>query len=123
MARRFDLRPIDAALIAALFAPAYHFLLRAQPLHSPLHLSLGVSFALLALLVLYLSVGTFRWLRSAHLTHNAVDGSNFRPQRRVGRKLPCPYPDAWYAVAHTEELRPGMVVPGASVTNAERGVG
>lgn len=68
----------------------------------------------LSLTLLYISYGTCRWLSLAHTQSHSTPAAAARTslshRRNMGRKLPCPYPDAWYSVVLSEELEPGAVL-------------
>jgi len=102
-----------AALLAAPApAPALSLALLASP---RLLLAAGAAaVAALALLLALASAGTAAWLSKAHLaphgTAAATALSALRHRRNVGRRMPCPFPDAWYAVALSAELAPGAIV-------------
>jgi cholesterol 7-dehydrogenase len=75
---------------------------------------LGLLVLLGALGIVYASSGTCVWLSLAHQSsHSSPDSqrtTSLLHRRSVGRRLPPPYPDAWYAVAFSEELKPGAVL-------------
>jgi nitrite reductase/ring-hydroxylating ferredoxin subunit len=64
--------------------------------------------------LLYASLGTCRWLSLAHAASHASPAAQAQTsllhRRHVGRRLPCPYPDAWYGLCFSEELLPGQVL-------------
>jgi len=110
----------DAAIVAALAALSIAIARRAASLASPspavmwLHVAGALAALLLAAALLYVSSGTALWLSRAHLephgTDRATAVSALRHRRNIGRKMPCPFPDAWYVVALSPELRAGEIV-------------
>ena len=53
---------------------------------------------------------TFAWLRkNAHSIATLVENSQVKHIRATGNRLPSPYPNAWYVVAVSKELKPGTV--------------
>ena len=71
-------------------------------------------FLLFSILVGYVSWGTCCWLSQSHTDNHsspsAISRTSLKHRRNIGKRLPCPYPDAWYCVALSEELLPGKVV-------------
>jgi phenylpropionate dioxygenase-like ring-hydroxylating dioxygenase large terminal subunit len=98
--------PLDLALVLLLSAAS----LAAAAAGA---LSLCALLACCAAALLYASYGTCRWLSLAHAASHAAPAAQAQTsllhRRHVGRKLPCPYPDAWYSVCFSEELLPGQV--------------
>lgn len=110
---RWGVRLLPDGALVALLAGAAAALLRQQPL-SPLAALGAGALALAALLLAYASAGTALWLSRAHLephgTPAATALSALRHRRNIGRRMPCPFPDAWYTVALSAELAPGALV-------------
>ena len=53
---------------------------------------------------------TFAWLRKdAHSNATLVTNTQVKHIRVTGNRLPSPYPNAWYVVAVSKELKPGAV--------------
>jgi cholesterol 7-dehydrogenase len=98
---------LDASLLLALAAACAACALRGSLLAA------GALLLPLAAL-LRASWGTCAWLSAAHLrshaTPHAAARTAFLHRRNVGSRLPCPYPDGWYAVALSAELPPGALV-------------
>ena len=117
---RWGVRALDGALVAALLATGVGCLHSATAAASPRAardwalLLAGVVLTLLGVVVGAAAVGTARWLSTAHLGVHTTAASaaltSLRHRRNVGRRMPCPYPDAWYAVVLSAELVPGAVV-------------
>ena len=107
MGQRFSIRAVDVLLISILAGTTQYFF-KGPTL---LHYGIGSIFAILTLIVVYFSYSTAFWISKLHETSREIDGTAVRHIRKTGRKLPCPYPDAWYAAAMTEELYPGTVRP------------
>ena len=97
-----DLGLVLVLLSAACAAAAAHALLAAAAL------------ACAAAALLYVSYGTCRWLSLAHTASHASPAAqaqtSLQHRRHIGKRLPCPYPDAWYSVGFSEEIKPGEVV-------------
>lgn len=107
MGNRFSVRAVDVLVISVL-AGTSHWFLKGPTI---LHMVIGGLIAIAATVVTYFSYSTAFWISRLHETHREIEGTAVRHVRKTGRKLPCPYPDAWYAVAMTEELCPGTVCP------------
>jgi hypothetical protein len=105
MGPRIELRLPDVALLSALSGVAW-----ALWQGSSVALQATAAMLLVATLVAgYVSSGTAVWVRTVHLGTNESPGTSLRHARKVGKRLPCPYPDGWFAVALTEELPPGTL--------------
>jgi hypothetical protein len=100
-----DVRIVDVALLTALTAASWLLLDAAIHVEHINYFSssfvAGAALAVITLLVAWLSLWRAVWLRKLHLGHNDTPGTSLRHRRLVGTRLPCPYPDAWYAVALT----------------------
>jgi len=110
---RLDLRAIDITLLAVFAAATW----AAYQPHSPLRQLLTLAVAAVGTFIAWISVGPSAWLRSTHVHATAAPGTAIRHVRKPGKQLPCPYPDAWYAVALSAELTPARVL---SVTVCNR---
>jgi nitrite reductase/ring-hydroxylating ferredoxin subunit len=98
---------LDASIFVVLFGAGAGFALRGSAL-------LGAALVLVALAWLRGSSAPAAWLSKAHLAQHATAAASratsLRHKRHVGHALPCPYPDAWYAVALSPNLPPGAVL-------------
>lgn len=104
---KVDIRPVDVLIVATIGAIAVN-LFKSGILWQQVA---GLILVALTALISYASYSTARWISTLHLTSNVREETSIRHSRQVGRKLPCPYPDAWYAVCFSEELSPGAVLP------------
>ena len=106
--------PVDAGLAALCISTGASIFLAFPP--GELVIATVAALALFAVgaLLAYAGSGTAIWLSLAHnaqhSTERAGARTSLRHRRSVGRALPCPYPDAWYAVALSAELPPGAIV-------------
>jgi cholesterol 7-desaturase len=103
----YGVRFIDLFYVSLLLAPSI------RSFYSE-HYILGAILFFLSLFVLGCSSGTALWLSKAHLDVHTTTASsrvtNIRHRRNIGRHMPCPYPDAWYTVALSAELKPGDIL-------------
>lgn len=110
-ARPWTVYPVDAVLAVALLVGGAVLIASGPALIMTL---LGSVLCLLGAGIAYAANGTAIWLSSAHTAQHSTDlagaRTSLRHRRNVGRALPCPYPDAWYAVALSAELPPGGIL-------------
>lgn len=100
-------RAVDVGLVCAFLAASFS----AWSTETAWRQAIAIGLAAAAAGVAYLSSGPGIWLRKVHLAVSDSPGTGIRHVRKVGAKLPTPYPDAWYSVALTETLPPGMALP------------
>jgi len=105
--QKWGFRYVDIIYVSLLFAPGIKSLLSEQYV-------IGATLLVLSLFVLACSSGTALWLSKAHLDIHSTPESaritNVRHRRNIGKHMPCPYPDAWYTVALSAELKPGDII-------------
>jgi hypothetical protein len=79
---------------------------------SLLRMGFSVVMAALTAFVGWVSSGRSVWLRRTHTTasEDPTGLSMVSHVRKVGARMPTPYPDAWYALALSDELAPGQVI-------------
>ena len=97
---------LDLSLVLALAAAACAA--------APAAPAAAAALAAAAAALLYASFGTCVWLsrehRASHGSEEAKRHTTLQHRRHVGRRMPCPYPDAWFCVAFSEVLTPGAVL-------------
>ena len=113
----------DLVIISVLLAPSSALVAIAFATHA--NGSLGLSqlivtlflvfpFLSFAIYLAFVSMRPARWLSKFHLdshgTAVAQKLSSLRHHKSTGKSLPCPYPDGWYGLVFSEDLRPGAMI-------------
>ena len=108
-------RAVDFSLVSLLVAASVAWLrtgtqalVGGSQLAAASWLSAGVAAAVAAVAALCTSLRRSAWLRG-ELECSRTPGSSIPHTRKAGTSLPCPYPDAFYVVALSAELRAGVV--------------
>ena len=109
----WGLYPVDACIALTLLCAGVSILVYTAN-GSLIHSIVGSLLCLSGAGITYAACGTSIWLSSAHVAQHSTDlagaRTSLRHRRNVGRALPCPYPDAWYAVALSAELPIGGIL-------------
>lgn len=104
--KEMGIRPIDLTAAVPLVATAGWLALKGD---SALQLVLAAVAGAAAFVLLYSGSAPARWVSKLHEKFSEQPGTALRNARKVGTKVPPPYPDAWYGVAYSAEVPCGAV--------------
>ena len=108
---------VDVLLVSALAGAAAALGLNSwsELAVSYLRVAAAACLLLLSVVVARLSFSPAAWVRMKHVDHNVVSGTSLRHTRKIGKNLPCPYPDVRAHPAHLPTHPPTSHHPAAAL--------